>query len=46
VVGREYGPPDWQVEVAPVPVCDAELQVTPTAEAGTVEQPLKVVEFA
>jgi hypothetical protein len=32
--------------VAPVPVYDAEAQETPTAEAGTVLHPLKVVEFA
>jgi hypothetical protein len=34
------------VAVGLVPVCEAELQVTPTAEAGTVEQPVKLAEFA
>jgi len=45
-VGRVNGPPDWQVAVAPVPVTEAELQVTPTAESCTVVHPVKVVEFA
>jgi hypothetical protein len=40
------GPPDWQAALAPVPVAEAELQETPTAEAGTVVHPVKVVEFA
>jgi hypothetical protein len=34
------------VAVGLVPVCVAELQETPTAEAGTVLHPLKVAEFA
>jgi hypothetical protein len=34
------------VAVGLVPVCEAELQETPTAEAGTVVHPVKVVEFA
>jgi hypothetical protein len=34
------------VAVGLVPVCEAELQVTPTAEAGTVVHPVNVVEFA
>jgi hypothetical protein len=40
------GPPDWQVALGFVPVCVAELQETPMAEAGTVVHPVKVVEFA
>lgn len=40
------GPPDWQLAVAFEPVTLAELHETPTAETGTVLQPVKAVEFA
>jgi hypothetical protein len=40
------GPPDTQDAVILLPVPVADVQETPIADAGTVVQPVNVVEFA